>query len=432
MSSDTDVLLALKQTVSVKARNRPQIGFKKGSTTVSSFKEATHLVLANDLTVPKDAPTRLRKPGASSTDPQANPEDFISLGAVYLAWKLREVPGAEYMKQVRENGYTTGFISVTEKKGVADWLQNKSQRLPGLISVQAESTTPPGSPPQLRGSASLPSVASLSRGGDSASSPLKRRYVADPADIEVVKKIKQNEIELQDRNTVLRGIKPNNFTSLKDSFAERLKKLKEGGRSSTMSSSLTPVPDSKMQPRKPKNNYPIIMISSSPTSLITMHNVRRFLQDAVFESSQDARARAASEGNARPEDMIPIYRKRTTIDSSGRETEMQTRYFVVDSTEALAKFGPDAWDRVVCVMTTGQAWQFRPYKWTEPKTLFHHVKGIYFSWTNDPPNPKIKDWNVTELKIDPNRRHVDKSVVAHFWRILDQWTSTYKPSLVQG
>ena len=74
------------------------------------------------------------------------------------------------------------------------------------------------------------------------------------------------------------------------------------------------------------NQYPIIIISSSPTSLITMHNVRRFLQDAVFEPSQDARARATAEGNARPEDMIPIYRKRTTIDSSGRETEMQTRY----------------------------------------------------------------------------------------------------------
>ena len=85
--------------------------------------------------------------------------------------------------------------------------------------------------------------------------------------------------------------------------------------------------------------------------------------------------------------------------------------------------------------------------------LRHIVKGIYFSWTNDPPNPKIKDWNVTELKvgliprypclrvivlsmvlwqIDPHRRHVDKSVVASFWKILDQWTSTHKPSLVQG
>ena len=44
----------------------------------------------------------------------------------------------------------------------------------------------------------------------------------------------------------------------------------------------------------------------------------------------------------------------------------------MDSAEALSKFGQDAWDRVVCVMTTGQAWQFKPYKWSEPKTLFHH------------------------------------------------------------
>ncbi len=27
---------------------------------------------------------------------------------------------------------------------------------------------------------------------------------------------------------------------------------------------------------------------------------------------------------------------------------------LVDSVEALNKFGPDAWDRVVCVLTTGQ------------------------------------------------------------------------------
>lgn len=31
-------------------------------------------------------------------------------------------------------------------------------------------------------------------------------------------------------------------------------------------------------------------------------------------------------------------------------------------------------ERVVCVMTTGQEWQFKPYKWNEPKELFHHGK----------------------------------------------------------
>ncbi|KAH9915268.1 RNA polymerase II-associated protein [Epithele typhae] len=401
------------------------------SASTSSFPEATHLALSSSITVPKTAPTRLRRPGSTSTDPQSNPNDFVSTGAVYLAWLLRDVSVAEYMKQVRENGLPTGFVSVTERKNVVDWLEDKTQNLPNLVSAEPVSTTPPGTPPQVRGGAPLPTPSSSHRISESTSSALKRRYVADTADIEVVKKIKQNEIELQDRNTVLRGIKPNNFHSLKESFAERLKKLKEGSKGGA-SLSASSSGDLKMQPKKAKNYYPIIMISSSPTSLVTMHNVKKFLSEAVFEPSQDARARATSEGNARPEDMIPIYRKRTIIDSSGRETEIQARYFVVDSTEALAKFGPDAWDRVVCVMTTGQAWQFRPYKWTEPKALFHHVKGIYFTWTNDPQNTKIKDWNVTELKIDPHRRHVDKSVVAHFWRILDQWTSANKPSLVQG
>jgi hypothetical protein len=57
---------------------------------------------------------------------------------------------------------------------------------------------------------------------------------------------------------------------------------------------------------------------------------------------------------------------------SRRETQISTTYYVVDSVDELAKFGADAWDRVVCVMTTGQPWQFKPYKWNEPRALFHH------------------------------------------------------------
>jgi hypothetical protein len=91
-----------------------------------------------------------------------------------------------------------------------------------------------------------------------------------------------------------------------------------------------------------------------------------------FESPQDAKSRSTAEGNVKPEDMIPIYRKRTTIDTSGKETVIKNTYFVVDSVDALSKFGADAWDRVVCVVTTGQAWQFQRYKWNEPRQLFHN------------------------------------------------------------
>jgi parafibromin len=97
--------------------------------------------------------------------------------------------------------------------------------------------------------------------------------------MEVVKRIKQNEVELRDRNTILRGIKPNNFSALHASFTERLKKLRDVKPGSAPP--LVPSAGPPMQARKAKNMFPIIMISSSPTALITMYNVKRFLQEAV-------------------------------------------------------------------------------------------------------------------------------------------------------
>ena len=105
---------------------------------MSTFSEATHLAFSSSHVLPKSTPTRIRKPGATSTDPQDSPQDFISLGAVYLAWLLRDAPSAEYMKQVRENGLASGFISVTERKGLVDWLHNRTQTLSGLITVERE------------------------------------------------------------------------------------------------------------------------------------------------------------------------------------------------------------------------------------------------------------------------------------------------------
>lgn len=333
------------------------------------------------------------------------------------------------MKQARDQGLTVGFVSVTERKKVVDWLEGKGGVDDSRIqALGGEGGTPPGSP--TRAAPAIPSSSSqkpsASASGQHAS-PTKRRYVPDSHDLETVKRIKESEIELKDRVTVLRGVKPNNFANVRTAWSDRLKKLKETSRSN---SAATATPSAESKQRKPRNNYPIIIISSSPTALITMHNVKRFLQESTFEPSQDAKARSAAEGNPKPEDMIPLYRKKTVIDSSGKEIETHSRYFVVDSVEALSKFGADCWDRVVCVMTTGQSWQFRPYKWSEPRILFHHVKGFYVSWSNDPPNPRIKDWNVTELKIDPNRRHVDKSIVASFWKTLDTWIQSNKPWLM--
>lgn len=76
-------------------------------------------------------------------------------------------------------------------------------------NIAAESTTPPGTPPHKQSGAVVSSAQKATKFSDGVVSPTKRRYVADTHDIEVVKKIKHNEIELHDRNTVLRGTKAN-------------------------------------------------------------------------------------------------------------------------------------------------------------------------------------------------------------------------------
>lgn len=90
----------------------------------------------------------------------------------------------------------------------------------------------------------------------------------------------------------------------------------------------------------------IILLSSSPTALITMWNVKRFLEDGVyvlrreavspgmgqlihqgprFEKSDQAKARQQAEGNRRLEDVIVIYRTITALDGTGTLAPPSTR-----------------------------------------------------------------------------------------------------------
>ena len=97
----SDPLLALQQAIKhqtqIKYSSQIQIGEK---------------------TFPKSTPTRYRKAGGRA--------DFYSLEALYLAWHLKDATGAGYMKQTREYGLTAGFVSVTERKHVVDWLEGRT------------------------------------------------------------------------------------------------------------------------------------------------------------------------------------------------------------------------------------------------------------------------------------------------------------------
>ena len=113
----------------------------------------------------------------------------------------------------------------------------------------------------------------------------KKRYVTDVADRDFVKKLKNFEIDLDDRYTVLHGSKIANFASLQTLIASRLAAYTKSKSSKNINQAQQSQSTSSNRPLKPKNLSPIIIISSSPTALITMHNVKSFLSDAVFEPS---------------------------------------------------------------------------------------------------------------------------------------------------
>ncbi|KAH8825042.1 RNA polymerase II-associated protein [Flagelloscypha sp. PMI_526] len=424
--SGVDALSAISQAIS--AGGSVEL-LTESSESTTSFSAAFSVKLVPpDIVLPKTQETRYLKLQSTT--------EFYTVGALALLYLFRDASSAEYMKQAREAGLSGNIVPITERREVLEYLQQGGTSRNDRV-VPLRSTTPTSDPVPLE-------AVSPSKAPAAAASSTKRRYVPSASDLEAVKRIKSVEVELRDRNTVLRGIKVNNFTALRQTYSAHLKKLRgeassssssKPGASAPSTTSTTPEPPKSPGVGRKGRQYPIIMISSSPTALITMWNVEKFLSDAQFVPSADARDQAVKAGQTRPEPLIQIYRKVSTVDSSNKEVTQTLRYQIVDGVETLNRLGgggSDPWERVVCVMTTGQAWQFKPYKWSEPRVLFHHVKGMYATWSSDPPNPKIKDWNVTELKIDNHRRHLDKSSVAHFWKVLDDWVLYNKPWVLKG
>ena len=128
-----DALLALRNAI----KSQSTISYTASREPTSSLAAATHLVLPSQ-TLPKSTPTRFRRPGVSGSDPTTSPGDFFTLDAIYVTWLLKDASVTEYMKQARDNGLTVGLVSVTERKGVVDWLEGKASDHPNVLPLTCE------------------------------------------------------------------------------------------------------------------------------------------------------------------------------------------------------------------------------------------------------------------------------------------------------
>ncbi|EEB06112.1 Cdc73 family RNA polymerase II accessory factor [Schizosaccharomyces japonicus yFS275] len=316
-------------------------------------------------------------------------KEAFPLQAVVFAWLQKEKSIADYIQQCSELGIKN--LTFLERTDLISWLEGAAES-EHIVSSEDDKNS-------ATNEVANTDVAAL------------KRQATGQAVAEGASWLKKHSRTVADHNSILHGTKPTNFLSLRKDVLEylnsnKLSAISAGGRDANTH-----------RPEKPsrKNCDPIILLSPSASSLLTMQNVKRFLEDGVFVPPAEA---SKLVGGGRGPELIALSHK------SSRAEFGTMRFIVVEGVE---KFKPDYWDRVVCVFTTGQAWQFKDYKWSEPHQLFHHVKGFLVQYVGDPPHPATRDWNVEGISVERLRRHTDREVVSQLWDKLERWMETRWP-----
>ncbi|KAK9479290.1 RNA pol II accessory factor, Cdc73 family-domain-containing protein [Lipomyces japonicus] len=353
------------------------------SSPVDDIAKASHLAFPADKAV---APLSLavatrfvRKPGPNSA---GGPVD---LRAAYFCWVCREENVASYISLCGEKDVVN--LTFIERTSLVTWLEGADE--------QSEYITPETS---LSSSAADAAVAAEQV---SAAAKFKSREI-DP----VLQNTYNKERVLLNRNSVLRGIKHTDFSYIrKDASEYFIERLRSRGSSANGRPSSRTAPAVSSSPSssssQSKRRDPIILLSPSASSLLTMANVKEFLEKGSFVPAPAGSSTANLKMVSRSSNRLGNF-----------------RFVVVDSSE---RFKPDYWDRVVAVFTTGQTWQFRTYKWSDPKELFQKVKGFYVAFAGDPIPENVRQWNVDVVTVDKIHRFRDRETVEGLWDRLDKY-----------
>lgn len=129
---------------------------------------------------------------------------------------------------------------------------------------------------------------------------------------------------------------------------------------------------------------PIVIVPSAISSLLTLYNVKEFLENEKFIPSIELKEKGAT-------------KEFTATINRSRNRATAVPYQIVDNIQRLKV---EDWKRVVAVFVQGNTWQFKGWKWTNPIEIFSHVKGFYLKFDDTPLDESIKNWNVEILTVN--------------------------------
>ncbi|CAO3653128.1 unnamed protein product [Cunninghamella blakesleeana] len=392
-------LLLLREYTS---QDKPITLLNKDGQVVDKISACHNIKFDDDHIYSRETDTHIKKSTANNDKPT------YRLDTLYFLLQHVREDNSTYFKECREQ--QVDHVSVVDKRKVIDYLTGKVNEIPFITST--------GITTGDDGSQSTPTThnkdtSNLNDGVNNTSTGKRQledqtsaqKKLKSSSNKEFLKRIKAQERELINQTTILQGTK--SFDKLGDQVKSILYS-KENDKNANKTK--TQQNNKKLSA---EDKIPIIIVPAAPTSKLNLFNIKDFLQNEKFVDAQELRA----SGEKKPE-QVTIERKKL----SGRSVV----YHVVDS---VTNFKQSDWDRVCCVLVTGQQWQFKGWKWEKPVEVFTHVKGFFPKWSSDKLSGGAAEWAVNVLNIHRDRRYMDKAAVVDFWQRLDSFNSQQKQFL---
>lgn len=409
-NSPRDPLTSLRRSI---ASNNPPIP-TTSSDAASSESATDNLGVATHLhftspephTFSLDTPTRF----ISSDNP-------VDLRSIYFAWQQKDVNIPVYIASAQKLSDELGSrdkagskvqnLVFAERLDLITWLEgasDESEYIKGLESDSSATKSAQLASGALGGVSTIPSGAAGARSGKQIDPRLQEIY--------------NLERKMGDRNSILRGIKPTDFSHIRKHSEQFFKDRKKPSAAAPAPATTTSLASRDKKPsRRPD---PIILLSPSASSLLRTSNIKSFLESGTYIPPDSNLAGSSATAN-----ILHVSRLLPSIDN-----QRPFRFILVDTPE---QFKPDYWNRVVAVFTTGQTWQFKSYKWQNAPDLFKNALGIYVGWRGEDVPGTVKGWGrgVTSAQVEKwnpqqgvSGRWRDREVVEGIWdRVEDSMRS---------
>ncbi|XP_027116313.1 protein CDC73 homolog [Coffea arabica] len=154
---------------------------------------------------------------------------------------------------------------------------------------------------------------------------------------------------------------------------------------------------------------PIILVPSAFSTLITIYNVKEFLEDGVFIPT-----------DVKVNQMKGVKPDCVTVQKKFSRDRVVTAYEVRDKPSTLKS---EDWDRLVAVFVLGKEWQFKDWPYKDHVEIFNKVLGFYLRFEDDSVESAkhVKQWNVKIISISKNKRHQDRAAALEVWDRLEEF-----------